>query len=323
MATPAWFDRSVTPAMTPPRRPGSIRRTTSMELNWPQGRDGTLAITGRGRDLLTPLDGAAPTILSDQRLAMAVSPGKIIAEIATVPTLAGTAELVGQHALIGFRARLRGVEQGEGPLALLLDDVVGSNIISNWMWTRWLGDRKAKLAFVDRRAIIDDACIAYRSGSNVTGDGSYLDKVDFIPPLGRADDPLAFHPLQLDCDRTTRRVRRIDLWREGDVLWMDAMFQDSSVLPGTRRSGLHEYRLCASADALTGVLLSIEAHSGVLPHAECLRGPATVAALPGIGLAALRAHVLRDLRGAAGCTHLNDAARSLAEMSVLAGRLEA
>ncbi|MET0366089.1 MAG: DUF2889 domain-containing protein, partial [Sphingobium sp.] len=316
-----WFDRTVAPTVTPPRRRGSIRRTTSMEVQWPTGRDGDARIIGRGRDLLTPADGGAARVVADERLDATVTRDKRIATLATRPVLNGVEALAGHHALIGLRARLRDMEQTDGPLALLLDDMVGTNIISGWVWSRWLTDRREKLAFVGDPAAMANACLSYAPGSQALENDGYLDKVDYVPPLGRADDPIAFHPLQPDCDRTMRRVRRIDLWREGDLLWMDAMFQDSGVLPGTRRSAIHEYRLCASADASGGVLRSIDAHWGVLPHAQCRQGPETLASLPGIALTALRAHVLRALRGTAGCTHLNDAARSLAEMGALAAQL--
>ncbi|HEX7872762.1 MAG TPA: DUF2889 domain-containing protein [Sphingobium sp.] len=321
MSMTDWFDRSVVPTVTPLRRAGSIRRTTSMELQWPGGRDGPVRITGRGRDLLTPADGGAPRVIADERLDATVTPLKEIVALTTQPPLLGADELAGKHALIGYRARLRDIEQTDGPLALLLDDMVGTNIISGWVWSRWLTDRKDKMAFIGDPTVMANACLSYAPGSTALENDGYLDKVDFVPPLGRADDPIAYHSLQPDCDRTMRRVRRIDLWREDGLLWMDAMFQDSGVLPGTRRSAIHEYRLCASADAAGGELLSLDAHWGVLPHGQCRQGPETLAALPGTALAALRPHVLRELRGTAGCTHLNDAVRSLAEMGALAKRL--
>ena len=43
----------------PLRRPGSIRRTTSIDSDWPDGLGQPWVMTGRARDLLTPLTGDA------------------------------------------------------------------------------------------------------------------------------------------------------------------------------------------------------------------------------------------------------------------------
>ena len=37
---------------TPPRRPGSVRRTGSILMTWPDGAVGSLQLRGRARDLL-------------------------------------------------------------------------------------------------------------------------------------------------------------------------------------------------------------------------------------------------------------------------------
>src|SRR5215218_10880606 len=41
----------------PPRAPGSVRRTTTVDMLRPHGMDAELVLVGRGRDLLTDHDG--------------------------------------------------------------------------------------------------------------------------------------------------------------------------------------------------------------------------------------------------------------------------
>ena len=46
----------------PPRRPGSVRRTVTMDFTWPDGLAGNTVLDGRARDLRTDGDGV-PTVL--------------------------------------------------------------------------------------------------------------------------------------------------------------------------------------------------------------------------------------------------------------------
>jgi hypothetical protein len=59
----------------------------------------------------------------------------------------------------------------------------------------------------------------------------------------------------------------------------------------------------------------------VLPYPECPPAAGNVARLEGVAVSDLRTLVLQRLRGVDCCTHLNDALRSLAEVSTLAGAL--
>lgn len=38
--------------------PGSARRTSSIDVDWPDGREGPMHMVGRARDILTLADGA-------------------------------------------------------------------------------------------------------------------------------------------------------------------------------------------------------------------------------------------------------------------------
>ena len=66
---------------------------------------------------------------------------------------------------------------------------------------------------------------------------------------------------------------------------------------------------------------SVVARPGTLPYKECRAAPVNVDALVGVPLVDLRNEVLLTLRKTAGCTHLNDMLRALAEVPALASHL--
>ncbi|HEY2659678.1 MAG TPA: DUF2889 domain-containing protein [Caulobacteraceae bacterium] len=117
-----------------------------------------------------------------------------------------------------------------------------------------------------------------------------------------------------------RRARRIDVWVD-DLIRIDAAFQDSATNPQGGRTAVHEYRLTAAADPGSLKLLAVYAEPRVLPYPECPAAAANVTRMIGTPLPDLRERVLNDLRGTAGCTHLNDALRALAEVPALVQRL--
>src|SRR5581483_11984288 len=51
-------------AGTPRRRPGSVRRTATIDMGWPGGTGGPLELVGRARDLLTRA-GGEPVVLDE------------------------------------------------------------------------------------------------------------------------------------------------------------------------------------------------------------------------------------------------------------------
>jgi hypothetical protein len=79
--------------------------------------------------------------------------------------------------------------------------------------------------------------------------------------------------------------------------------------------------LRVTADIASLRILSIEAEPRVLPHLECPSATANLSRLLDSPLSGLREKVLAELRGTAGCTHLNDALRALAEVPALLGSL--
>ncbi len=118
-----------------------------------------------------------------------------------------------------------------------------------------------------------------------------------------------------------RRARRIDVWRDVEGIHIDAAFQDSASTPTGDRAVLHEYQLAASVDPVTLNLTALEALPRVLPFPECTAAPDHMHKLLQTPVGRLRERVLDSLPGTAGCTHLNDALRAMAEVPVLVAYL--
>ncbi len=308
---------------TPPRRSCSIRRTSSVQVSWPDGMYESMHVHGAARDLMTLANPAQTEILASDQVDAVLDSHKVIMSVESSPPLPSGMALVGQNALKGFRKAIAPVLDEPGyaarPLAQMLDDFVGTSVISSWIYAKWAQIPSG----IDRRTL-RDVCIGYATGSTAFDDMSNLSRSYIVPPTEVDDDPLAFHELGPQIEATVRRLRRIDVWREGSQLMIDAMFSDSGVLRDPiHRTAIHEYRLQASAEGGDGEwrLASIAADPGALPYNECRAAPLNLNALIGTRLSELRQTVLRELRGSLGCTHLNDAARSLAEAGVLAEHL--
>lgn len=310
---------------TPPRRPGSVRRTSTIDMWWPGGPGTQLRLVGRARDLLTPNDGGDPVVLREDTMRAGVnSATRTIEEIEAHPTRPNVTKLIGARGGGNSRAVLAEAMADESaagtPLYLLLDDIAGASLIAGFAYSRWI-DRDLLMQEIRARPVRDmtGICTGFQRGSGALmpdGSSQWNHQVRPVEPLPRASDPLSWHALEEITDVAMRRARRIDVHIE-DVITMDSMFQDSSTVPTGGRVAVHEYRLTATADRVTGELLTIDADPRVLPYDECPLASRNVGKVLGTPLSELRTVVLEKFSGTAGCTHLNDAMRALAEVPVL------
>lgn len=286
---------------------------------------------GRARDIYTPVDGMSFSTLAEDAYVATIKPDRTIAAIQTTPERANIGKLVGQRGGGHLREILKEALPDEinhaTPLYLILDDISGASLISAWAWMHWTPDWMEQ--FKDKRdehiKRMEGVCIGFRPGSQA------LDVVRFdhpqqgepapSPGLRNPEDPDGWHPLTNQDKVGMRRARCIDLWQD-DVIHIHSAFQDSASAPSGVRQVLHEYRLTASADPHTLELLSLEAEPRVLPFPECTAAPANLRRLLGTPLGQLRNQVLTSLPGSAGCTHLNDAVRALAEVPALLDKLK-
>lgn len=317
---------------SPVRRPGSIRRTMSIDVDWPDADPMTARFQGRARDILTPADGGAPILLARDEVVGRFADRRTIGEIASIPPRTDVAALAGERAGANLRAAIDRVlhrEKVDGaPLYLMLDDLAGASLVCAWGWARWHPDYMREQLAANGEAFnarnMEGVCIGFRPGSSALdrspGD---VPNSSHVLPLPNPDDPEGWHDFAVNGPVANfRRARLIDIWREGDLLRAEATFQDSSSLPGTiMREAIHEYRLSATADGATGQVLTLEATPGSLPHAECPAAMVNMAVVLGTPMAELRETVLDRLKRTAGCTHLNDMLRAMAEAPVLAEKL--
>jgi hypothetical protein len=317
-------------ASAPPRRPGSVRRTATLDFTWPDGLAGDTVLDGRARDLRTNRDGTA-TLLAQASLRMVTDPRRIITEIGSTPGFGGLRSLARESAMSGYRRRLAatgaGAALGGTPLYQLLDDVPGATLVSGAAWQRWYDmDVYLQIKADVSQRVMTDVCTGYQQGSSaLQADGTLIWRQGRQPAMDidAVDDDLGWHSHPSPEGVTMRRARRIDAWADGPVIHIDAFFQDSSTLPEGGRQSIHEYTLTAQADLATGTVRAVAPIARVLPYDECPLAVGHVAALAGLPMAELRGAVLERLRGPLGCTHLNDMLRALADVPALARQLPA
>ena len=309
---------------SPPRRPGSVRRTSSITATWPYGMDGDTEMRGTSRDFLTQSWGVGRTIAQDCILAVAAK-RKIVA-LSCEPPRAGIGGLVGATAGGQLRAAIADALPDElkrgTPLYLLLDDLAGATLVAGWSFSLWPQPERARPKPARQMSGI---CIGFRPGSSaLTSEGTSRpsQNISLVVPLQHPGDPDGWHDMPDPGGLNFRRARRIDLWHGDDgLLQIDAGFQDSANSPSGQRTAIHEYHVTATCDE-AGRLLSIKANPGTLPFAECRAAPTNIDDLIGVPMSELRREVLLRLHKTFGCTHLNDTLRALAEVPVLAASLE-
>jgi hypothetical protein len=314
------------------RRPGSIRRTSTIDTSWPSGtgRGTDTVLEGRARDLVTLASGEACG-LGDAQMTVITAPDKQIKAFTSTPATHALTALIEQNSMSGYRAALAECvpDQVERSSLLhsLLDDVPGASLVSGYAITRW--DRAKDRAEWEQREkrprrTMAGMCIGFAPGaSGLNDDGTArMPAVDVVvDPIDAGVDPLAWHPLVDVAGPSLRRVRRMDVWTEGPLIRVDSFFQDSCALPDGTRQGVHEYGLRVTADLETGELRELVPEAHVLPQRECPLAILSVERLVGVPLTDLRRVVSRELRGVAGCTHLNDTVRALADVPALVDTL--
>ena len=306
----------------PLRRQNSVRRTSSIDVSWPGGQESDMRFDARSRDVVTLENSKEMHILAEDSYVACVRQDRTIATIHANPEREKVVQLVGQRGgghLRKVLAELMPEELAEAtPLYLILDDISGASLISGWAWSHWTSDWKERLNKT-KNINMEGVCIGFRPGSSALTEtvSDNMDKPVPTPELRNPDDPEGWHEFTEQKSTGMRRARRIDIWLEKNLLKVESAFQDSASTPSGERAVLHEYRLQAEADIDNGQLIQIEATPYVLPFAECHGAPGNLQRLVGISMNELRQAVLSELSKVAGCTHLNDALRALADVPKL------
>ena len=314
---------------TPARRPGSIRRTSTIDSNRPGELHGPLSVHARARDLRTHDDGSTETV-GEARIDAEVpdQSTRALGAITTAPILPGLDSVVGAMVGPGFRGKVaRAVpDLTEGSLLhLLLDDLPGASLVSGYalMHAGATSFRHQREGFASAQT---DLCAGW------AGDGFMMTFIrtegrpphvvgPAAPPL-ETDDPLAWHAFDPLGPHATRRRRRLDVWPGDDgLLHVDVHFRDSHLDGDGGETVIHEYTVDATVDPATMVVRSSEATARVLPWIECPSAVASAGRIAGVPVAELRSWARGNLVGTSTCTHLNDTLRGLADVDALAAAL--
>ena len=288
---------------TPDRRPGSVRRTTSIRSSWPDGFEGPLRVECLGRDLLT---GAAAGATTLDEMAFSLIPAANVGP--------------------GFRRATAGLAPAGSVHALLLDDAPAGAFVSGSSRVQAILESTGALPGAMADVALPVVCIGRRpdgamqrarfEGTPLVGQG---------PPAGvleRDDDPAAWHDEPAPPRYAMRRRRRIDVWLEDDVVRVDSHFRDSRMGPDGVETSVHEYEVLASADLADLTVLDVEVRPRVLPGPDCPGAVPSAQVVVGTALDELRGTVRSQLRGDHVCTHLNDQLRSLADVPHLVRLLD-
>ena len=313
---------------TPPRRPGSVRRTTAIEQRWDdfgQPQD----VLASGRDLHTALDGTA-TVTDAARLDLWVAGDGTVASVEADPPQPTLDGLVGSPTRSGFRAAAAALvpEHRDDATVLhqLLDDVPLAALIASYGLTREHPEWNIPLETAQR---MTDLCSGWAAGATMLdaleSTGIFPIPVGPVaPPLADADDPLAWHDLEAMTPRTVRRVRRLDLGSSVDGAPMDleVYFRDSHLGLDGVEDVLHEYTVLATIDPESLVVRSSTAEAHTLPWPECPGALASAGRIVGHRVDELPSLVGDTFTGTSTCSHLNDLLRSIAGVAAMAKVLQ-
>lgn len=308
----------------PPRPPGSARRTSSIDVTWLDGRWRDMTLVGRARDIVTPRSGGNPIVIAEDGYRALLKSDRTILAITTEPERPAAAGLVGARGGGHLRQALDELMPEERraatPLHLIIDDISGASLVAGWAWSQWTDDWLEAIANrIDQDQLagifksMEGICTGFAPGSSALALSPTRGPSGGAPAhdLRNPEDPDGWHSFPIQEGVSMRRARRIDVTL-GEAVIIDAAFQDSASRPDGGRMALHEYRLSATADPASLRITSITAEPRVLPFPECPSATRNLARLLGAPLVELRERVLGELKGTAGCTHLNDALRALA-----------
>ena len=308
-----------------------MRRTTSITSIRPDGLQGLLRQHGLGRDVVTAADGA-PMVAAETETQLVVdyTQGMLVRELAVTPDVPDAAAFVGARAGGGFRKVLdvqSGAARGSLPY-LLLDDVPGATLVSGMAMSIAADEGAVDLdSWRDRinkteiRLQQADICAGWQTGGTLLanledGRPPVLLGPD-APDLRDDDDPwgwVAFDPLPA---YSTRRIRRLDVWRDtsGDgLVHADVFFRDSCTDGDAGETVVHEYTVDTTVDPDTMVITACTADARVLPWVECPQAIGSTDRLVGWKVDDLRPEARTKLVGPSTCTHLNDVLRGLEDV---------
>ncbi|HZQ59394.1 MAG TPA: DUF2889 domain-containing protein [Acidimicrobiales bacterium] len=315
---------------TPPRAPGSVRRTSSIDTSRPDGLDGDAFMDGRARDIVTRPDGSTEVVAQASLWARVGGFTRELKELRSEPDRPALHELAGALVGPGFRGRVDRLVPEERdahtPLYLLLDDFPGAALVSGYALLHAGSVGRHHDGYLDAQV---DQCAGWAAEGGMM---QFIRREQRAPqPLGprapvleRPDDAESWHEMAELAPHGMRRRRRIDVGRaEGGAHPVNVFFRDSHVDGDGRETVVHEYGVSALVDAASLIVRSVVAKADVLPWAECPAAVGSAPLLVGQPVGDLRPWGRANLRGTTTCTHLNDTLRGLADVGALIEELAA
>jgi hypothetical protein len=309
---------------TPPRQPGSVRRTTSIDMTRDPGSLDPVYLVGRGRDLRTRDDGTAEDLGTAGFRATVEMVARVVKSVESTPAMPGASQLVGAPAMSGFRAAVDAaapeLRARRDLLYTLLDDIPvatlisghalsASGVLSNTGASGYLPVANQCAGFVTGGLLMN----SFESGDQAVVTGPVA------PDLGDPGDPDSWHHMPALPLHGMRRRRRLDVYPTADprCVGVDAMFRDTYVRADGVETIIHEYTLTAAVDRATLTISEADAVARVLPWQECPGAIASARRINGMTLPELHFRVRKELTGIMSCTHLNDFLRSIADAAAL------
>jgi hypothetical protein len=316
-------------AGSPARRPGSIRRTTTVDMLRLDDLLGPLTLRGTGREIVTDRGGqVAETDAATLLAHVAFLDGRALTDIETDPEVPELSALLGISVSSGFRGRLEEaapeLRESGSVLHQLLDDLPVATLVSGYVLGAAGVVRPGHFA---KHRPTADLCAGWRTGGTIMVEIERIGMAPVVtgpiaPVLVDDDDPEGWHALEPLPIWGMRRARRLDLWHNPDAtIGVDSLFRDSCAGADGVETAIHEYTVAATVDPATMTFLDISATPHALPWVECPVAAASAERLVGRPVSDLRSYVRTDFTGISTCTHLNDQLRSLADVAVLAERV--
>jgi len=318
------------------RPANSLRRTSSIDVSWPDGDQGDRLFVGRVRDYRTPPTGGPGTLLDEAEFRARLALDKTVNSITATPAPPRIEDLVGvrggNHLRLFIKETMPELISQGAPIYLALDDISGTALVSAFAWSQWHENWAERLRATMKpeefeRLMVERVNVCWglqegNSGVNPSGLPQNVAEAD-AGDLRNPADPQGWHELPENDGPGFRRARRIDVMRDETkgIIRIDAAFQDSAARKDGSRVAIHEYNIAATADLGTLELLTLEPEARILPFSECPGAVRNTQRLIGSRLPEIREQVIANLRGPQGCTHLNDALRALAEVPKLADYL--
>jgi len=314
----------------PDRRPGSVRRTSSLAIEPAGDWDDGTRVEAVARDSAASDDGTV-TALRTARVTATLDAGSRLTSVGGDLPAEVAAELVGRSPVSGFRKELaRLAAAGLEPDSLsaaILDDLPTVRLISGYAR---LMERPPPVVDGRTAAPVLNVCRGWAvdgTASRLAASGRSV--ITGTPPApafaellgGAVGDPAARFAEPPPRPRSMRRRRVLDLVRVGRELEVYQYFRDSHIDAEGGEGSLHEYVMTARLSGGDLVVREISVEPRALPFPECRLAAPNAGLLVGVPLAEIEGSVRSALGGTMGCTHLNDVLRFLRFAAALAAGL--